>query len=193
MTGCKVLAFPYKHPYHPPFSHCQSFRLHYLVQNILSHLLSCSLLQLCTAAPSSMPLAYRRTNWPWILREEVNTVKTCAAEKYSWLSTCALFSLLLSVCYWMIKLHYTSIWTSTVQYHMTTQNTEWTVELSHLQLISVLGRISPSQFHTDTAGALLQHRPHRKGVAVFCSLVVCRFVHPSARCCWDPFLLTVSM
>lgn len=62
----------------------------------------------------------------------------------------------------------------------------------YLLRISVEGRISPSQFHTDTAGALLQHRPHTKGFAVFCSFVPSPPVPLSARCCWDPFLLTVS-
>ena len=51
-------------------------------------------------------------------------------------------SLLLSVCYWMIKLHYTSIWTSTVQYHMTTHSMDsWTlspaVDLSVGQDLSI--------------------------------------------------------
>lgn len=58
----------------------------------------------------------------------------------------------------------------------------------YLQRISVNDSISPSQFHTDTAGDLRQHRPHRKEGGVFCSL----YISLSTRCCWDPLWLTVS-
>lgn len=62
----------------------------------------------------------------------------------------------------------------------------------YLQRISVTDKISPSQFHTDAAGALLQHRPHRRELVVFCSFAMSRSVPPSERCCLDPLLLTAS-
>lgn len=64
---------------------------------------------------------------------------------------------------------------------------------SNLQRISVKGRISPSQFHTDTDGDLLQHRPHRKGLTVFWWLLVSCPGPLSDSRCWEPLQLPVSV
>lgn len=143
-----------------------------------------SSLQLCMVAPSSMPLAYKRTNWPWILRGG-NTIKTVLLLEIIIL---AFFLVLVSI--W---LSWAAVYNhkSKIQYKMT-KNTACMVVLSYLLIMLVNGRISPSQFHTDAAGALLQHRPHRKGVADFCSFAISCPMLLSVSCCWDPFLLIVS-
>lgn len=147
--------------------HCVTLSLrwdYYLCRmHLLSHL-ALSSLQSCVAVPSSMPLAYRRTSWPWILREEINTLKKT------------------NLCYYVLiscKPNMIKGWLCTTV-------------VAHLQRISVKGRISPSQFHTDTGGDLLQHRPHRMGVAIFCSFIMSRPARLSVRCCWELLLLTVS-
>lgn len=145
------LLLPFAH--HPKFTWAYSYSVY-----PLSHF-SFPLAQLCTAAPSSMPLAYRRTSWPWTLRR-VNVVKNGAAESH----LCHLVNVITSPC------------------DDTEQSTR-AGELPHLHRISVAVSISPSQFHTDTAGALLQHRPHEKGDAAFCLFAVSRPVPHSARCC----------
>ena len=58
----------------------------------------------------------------------------------------------------------------------------------YLHEISVWGRSSPSQFHTETAGGLLQQRPHRKSL-FFLLFGVPRSRAGPARCCWELLLL----
>lgn len=118
------------------------------------HISSFPSLQLCCAW-SSMPRAYRRNSWPWILKRSE-------------------FALL------FFKKKCSVVWVESYSRE------------AHLQKTSVTGRISPSQFHTDTAGGLPQHRPHRKESGVFCLSVTSLPELFSVRCIWDPLLLALS-
>lgn len=168
----------------PLFSHHPTFREVYLC-GMSCHFPHCSCAQLlCPRCPWHTDVPTGHESW----EKKWTQLKDCAVEKYWALPYCSPFCFLFfwaALQFNLTLIYFNSRWIT--QYCMRIPRTQ-----SYLQRISVTGRISPSQFHTDTAGDLLQHRPHRKEFAVFCSFVISRPVPLSVRCCWDPFLLTVS-
>ena len=68
------------------------------------------------------------------------------------------------------------------------------IATSHLHWISEKGRISPSQFHTETDGVSLQQGPQKRAFLPLQSPLSLYAPLPlSVSCCWDPVLLLVSM